>query len=339
MLRYIESAWSCLLFAIMVTLSPSFAVAQSSTRVEVSLSESSMAVATDNFSIGDVASISGGNPLTRVNIAKLDLGSLDGLPSLTIDRNSLYYRIRLAGISDEQFFLSGPDTASIVRFQPDDVFKRLEQKLHAELCRRFPISESDLVVEIPVESRRQLEAKLKNFVGDFELDLDATPSLPLGNAYLRWKMRAADTTATSFSSIVHVARMQRVLVTKQPVQRGDLISAEMVEESVIRVDRSGVFPASAEELIGKRAARNINAFTTIEAQAVSNSLPQQNSQPTVRANSILELILVRGSLKIRHKGVKTLQAGNPGDWIEAENIQTKARIRCKILDGSTAIIE
>jgi flagella basal body P-ring formation protein FlgA len=114
-----------------------------------------------------------------------------------------------------------------------------------------------------------------------------------------------------------------------------LIRAEDVHTSIMPLDRPGVHLASAEELVGKAAIRDLAPYSVVDAKAVQNP-SSAKTEIVVKANSAIDLIYSNNGVEIRMSGLRALNSGAVGDSIMVLNTRTNKRVRGQIIDGQTA---
>ncbi|MBW1706090.1 MAG: flagellar basal body P-ring formation protein FlgA [Deltaproteobacteria bacterium] len=124
-----------------------------------------------------------------------------------------------------------------------------------------------------------------------------------------------------------------VVVTKRPLRRHRRITEDDVE---IREKNLAELPSNIileyEEVLGKRAKRNISANTVLRPDLIE-------FPPLVKRGDVVLLIAESSGLRITALGMVKQREGRRGERIRVENIDSKKSLYGRVLDSRTVKVD
>ena len=127
--------------------------------------------------------------------------------------------------------------------------------------------------------------------------------------------------------------LAEVVVTKRPLRRLRRITEDDIE---IREKNLAGLPSNVildyEEVLGKRARRNIGANTVLRPDLVEYP-------PLVKRGDMVVLVAESGGMKITALGMVKQREGRLGDRIRIENIDSKKSVYGRVLDSKTVKVD
>ena len=309
-------------------------------QLEVELKSPSINCFEKTIRIRDVADIRTRNAQLRKLVADLDLDSFtDKQAQIEISDRLIHYRLLVAGLDQSQFRIIG-EPRSIARFsEPINASQIIEHAIQRKLAAQFQLPPDSLEVSV----NRQIESVLQRT----ELDLttlivepDFPAELPIGNRSIEIVLsdKTGNSLATNVSAKIAVYR--DLVIAKQNISRGELLSEDKIERVRRPVDTQKVRFASFEQAVGHTAQSDIQQFALLKTQFISAVNPSaQNSSYLVKRNDRLNIVINRGRLSITLKDARAMENGRVGDYIEFINPKSGNRVRARIADAGHAVIE
>jgi flagella basal body P-ring formation protein FlgA len=309
-------------------------------QIEIELKAPTVACFDNTIRIKDIAEIRSRDPQLRRYVAELDLEQFTEFQTqIEISERLVHYRLLVAGIKPSQFTISG-QPLTMARFsEPINTSRTVERAIQNELATQFGLPRTSLEITV----NRQIESVIQG-AGLDPASLMVQPSfpaeLPIGNRSVEIVLSdgAGNSLATSVSAKIAVYR--DLVIAKRNISRGELLSEDKIERVRRPVDSSQVRFASFEQAVGKTARTDIQQFALLKTQFVSTAKQTDSaSQPVIKRNDRLNVIIKRGPMSVTLKGALATENGKPGDYIDLINPKSKERVRARIIDAGTAVIE
>ncbi|WP_158222676.1 flagellar basal body P-ring formation chaperone FlgA [Rhodopirellula sp. MGV] len=288
--------------------------------------------------VGDVAKIEGGSTTDRRLIARLDLDAIhDGEPCL-VSQRQVNTRLLLAGFSRDEFQVIGASATSVVSASPGHQSKQISSIIESQLGQQFGIDAKR--IDIRLENQTQLES----FVNQFEIStrtisLAPRNDFPIGRTRLQLQCIAKGTTQTSIPHQVWldatVGLSMRVAVAKEPISRGVNITDSMFQ-IVDRTMTSRADFVDANSVAGRAASRYIAPGTILLANHLITT--QTATQPIVRRNDLIDVVIRAGAGEIRLKNARAMEPGRAGDTIEVLNPKSGKRFNAEVVSANLATV-
>ncbi len=312
-------------------LVPSMAIAEETVRIN--LAQAEVATTNDVVTIGDVAQIEGSIARATSNPATLDLDQFDGTDStVVVTQEQIRIRLALAGIDLASVTLSGVDQVEVKKIEAVDVSSAVEAALRDRLADRYQIEPSDLVVKLDARSA----SFEKQVVVPSSLQIvEALPAeLPLGRKSIAVQLMDADHQAFEARLNARISIVRNLVIARRPIRKGEMMSEENIESVRRPVDNRRVRFASFEQVVGKQSRVNVNQYDLIKSTVVRDVATKLETM--IKKNTLVNVIVRRGSLEVVLKGARAIDAGNPGDQIALVNPHTREQIVARIIDSATA---
>lgn len=309
-------------------------------QVEIRLRGPEVTVYEQTVRIGDVADLSNGNPSIRQQLSALDLHEFDQRRQpFEITRRLIRFRAMMAGIPESDWSITGPDSSNIRFSNPVNATKLFEKSFSEKLSEQFqiPVDSLDLQFLTPIEPMVQ---RLGLDPHSMIVSPQFPPELPLGTRSIEFFLTDHRQRTYSETVSVKIAVYRELVMAKENISRGEVIEESKLEVVRRPVDSRQVRFASFEQTVGKRATNDIQQFSLVKSQFVRESNSGSSRQQfDVKRSQSLSVIIRRGSLVITLQDARALENGKIGDYIDLLNPKSKERIRAKIVDTKTALIE
>lgn len=295
------------------------------------------AVAAAVVTVADVARLSGGDPVTRTTIARLDLAELParGDTGLTLTRRQVEFRLKLAGLAADEYLLLGADRVTVAVARRAVTADEVTAAARDALRKRLPWPAEELSVEVV----QPVAAKLPEAAADEDVSITAEPhagTVNLGRTQMDVTIRVRGERRLAVPVVLDAKLIQPVAVLLKPVQAG-----EPLTEQAIRVERrpvdAGRRHLSAGELVGRKVTRPLPAGHTLSAGDVEQ--PTATAEPPlVRTRQRVTLTVTIGAMTVSAAG-EALQDGKLGQTVRVQNADSKKVLTGRVSGPGTVDID
>ncbi len=308
--------------------------------VTVQIQQSTAFVSTSVVTIGDIAKLECANPAMAEKLGKLELDVFSATARrLDVSRQQIFWRLVLAGIDQERLNIQGHDHVAVAFLPESEIDSAITRWLTGELAAGFGIATDSLSVQLPGDPglQRMRQAWLAMSTNPARLRLPN--QLVAGEQSLMLETTTPGGTATLLAWPVTITLQQSVAVARRRIPVNTIITADDVQNVQRPISDRQVRPVSAEEVVGRSVNREFHPLELLDrrsvtTRAVTAAPPVQNAV-TVRAGSPVTILHRIGRMEIKIKGGKTLQSGTVGSTVEVENVSTRKRMNCRIVDERT----
>ncbi len=318
----------------------------------VELREPVQQFGTGTLVVGDFAILTGGSAALRAKAASLDLEQLNqSQKSVEIKSEQVMYRLMLAGISRQEFLMTGkseiiaklkPEFSSNSSIQSSNrngdsslrgTQERLEESLAIQIASKFGLDSGKLVVRLDGASAKTLS----------KLDIDPDFCLieggigidvPVGAVRLQTQLRERSGEVVRSNLSVNVSVLRDLVIAKRNISKGELFDDDNVQHVSRPVSDKNVRFASYAQAIGKSATGDIQQYSVVRIQNVA-APSTQRLRPDVSRNKIVTALVAVGSLKVELKNARTVTEGRIGETIEIINPNSKKRMVAVVIDSNT----
>ena len=268
----------------------------------------------DNFTLGQIAKISGGLIQTRRILAKVEVYA-DGD---RLSRNEVLRAINDSDASDARIELYMPQ------------YSRIEAPgYEGNFTETGPISQNnsrtvnDLIPVIKSLSAwdGNIEVSASSPVPDGKL-IDPASIVPgSGSATLRFR----DDNGRVRSLNVRLTWLQKVVIASHNIKKGDRISPNDLITREMKISRPGVYASSPNEITGFTADRNIKQGEPIILSNLTSSNVVKKGRP-------VKIVARYGAASASADGI-LLEDGRPGDWVKVRRVDDKrVTLRARIIN-------
>jgi flagella basal body P-ring formation protein FlgA len=290
-------------------------------------------VSAAQVTVGDVASLEGGDAQRREQLARLDLTELPltSQPVL-VSQQQIDFRLRLAGFDEHVFRLEGPHYVRVSRPTSEALDNKiaatakqaLEQKLPAldEVAIQFnqpvrlpplPANGEDIHLEAEVRSPIVVPGRILVEVG----------------IYIRGARRFAQPV------YLDVKKLQSAPVALRRIEAGEVFGPENFRLERVALDDNQKAGVAADSLVGRRARRTVAAGRILEPDDLE---PDTAAAAVIHQRDLVHLVAKVGPLQVKARG-EALQEGRIGQLIQVRNIDSSATVTGRVLDRSTVEVE
>ncbi|QDU40234.1 flagellar basal body P-ring biosynthesis protein FlgA [Maioricimonas rarisocia] len=280
--------------------------------------------------LGDIARVTAADPLEREQLEALDLTLLDQQELQdTVLRELVVVRLMLAGFDTDRVAVRGAPL-TLVQFRAAAPFTdaSVEELISEKLHRSMGLPPGDVQVRLTIPV---VESWLDSFDDQDNLRLEVLPPVAarLGRVTLTLRLFQGDSLLSSRQIPVELLRKQQVVVARASLQRGQVITADMVMlESRLLGER--VDELTQEMVVGKsvRFAAEPGDVVTLrhlEAPPVAEEPILVNPRESVR------LFARKGGLTVMIPVAEALQAGREGDLVRVRNLQSNKIVTGRVV--------
>lgn len=312
--------------------------------------------------VGDIASVSGGEPQLREQLKRLDLEDalLQG-ESVTITPSQIEFRLRVAGVPLDNLSIRGSavrvtsnrfpatgevsvvsDTSSepgIVKLAPPEIEippalveeGPLERELleAAKRCilRKLPWSAEDVEIRLaqplPAEIRQ-----IRSTVGYECLAELRNPGAAIGRVHIRLVAQGVQKQTVDLITIFEVRHYDTVVLTTRPLERGHKLTAADLYTDRQDVTDLADYSCRTADIIGmttKRAMRPLTPLRQIDIEAAA----QPSSMILVKRRDLVRIVGRLGAVSVIASG-EALQEGRLGDVIHLRNTDSNTNVQGRV---------
>lgn len=287
--------------------------------------------------VGDVARLSGGDPLIRRTVARLDLAELParGDAVLSVTRKQVEFRLKLAGLTASDYELDGAERTTVVvakrAVTADEVVATAKDALVKRLA--WPAEELSLEVVQPVA------AKLPEAAVGEEVTLTAEPhsgTVQLGRTQMDVTIRVRGDRRFAVPVVIEAKLIQAVAVIVKPVPAGEALS-----ETNVRIERRAIDASRrylpADDLVGRKVTRPLPAGYTLCVGDIEQR-PANTEPVLIRARQRVTLTVRLGAMNVSASG-EAMQDGKLGQTVRVQNIDSKKVLTGKVSGPGVVDIE
>ncbi len=302
----------------------------------------------DVVRIVDVADLSGGDEALRERIAALDLDDAPAASeSLDISPRQIEFRLRLAGVDPRLVSIRGStlpaSTNKLAKAQTvvqlasqsrtANMHLSTEQAVLAAvqacLKKQLPWPEEDIVVQLVQPLPRELRDSPTSATFSAEWRSTGTP---LGRITLQIVRQVTGQRTLEVALPFEVRHFEKVLVTSQPIARGQVIVASDLEFGRQDVTQLTGFSSSSDQLVGQKAKRILPAAHVLKTGDLE-PVVRVVGPPIVKRLDRVKVIAHSGALHVEMAG-EAQKEGRAGDVIKVKNIHSNALISARVLSAS-----
>lgn len=289
----------------------------------------------------DVADLSGGEPAIRHRLSNLDLEAFEtDQVSMEISAELVRYRILLAEISDSKFHIEPATSSTVFHWRPEKINRLIEQSLSWQFAEMYRIPEEELELSL-VSSLDQTLIRSAIELDSMTVQSRLPTELPIGQRMIPITVSDAQGKSLDLKAVCRITVYRNVAMILSTVAKGQELNETNIERVRRRIDSPSIRLASYEEVIGKTAQANLQAYSIVHQQAIQNPAGSQTqAMPSgVKRNAIINIIVQQGNLAVTLKNARANQNGQIGETIAFLNPVTNKIVYAKLLDANTAIIQ
>ena len=305
------------LIGLMVALSvtTSQAAINRAQRVRVNIRASHAYVDHREIRLEDVADLSGGNPRTRKEMARLDLDSITGTSSVKILRTQIAVRLLVAGFVREQFEITGPVSTQVRFGSAVNLQRTIEDSIATDLGQQFGLDVADVQVTL---LDKNVVTQIRDSIDTMSFQaMSIFPTkIPLGEKTFTVEFSDATGGRISVRVPLRIVVMRKVVVSSSPLPRGTVIATHHVQ-SVKRPLIDNSIELASLDCVGCKVTRDIGPHEIVSTRYLSKHDPADAI--LVKRNDIVDILLVRGPLTIRLKNAKVITPGGKGAVVQVLN--------------------
>ncbi|MCX7666094.1 MAG: flagellar basal body P-ring formation chaperone FlgA [Gemmataceae bacterium] len=291
------------------------------------------------ISIGDVAQIVGGSTAAREKIAQLDLADIEPGQPVTVKLKQLEFRLKLAEIPTKWIEFKGESECIVVTerktVEREEVFEVAKQAIY----RRLSWKPEEVVISLV----QPISVNLPLIAPTDEVSFKAEPqtsSVGLGRVQINVTIFVKGERKLSLPIYCEVKLLQSVAILKRPLNKGDVLQAEMVSVESKGIDGNQK-PASPESVVGRKLKKPLPAGVIIQVtdlEDVSEATTPSNTQVLVKANKPVKMIVHLGTIDVIANG-EALADGKLGDRIKVRNVDSKKILTGRVSDFGVVVVE
>lgn len=289
------------------------------------------------LTVADVAELSGGLPVLRDHLARLDLTEVPrDRASVTVSRKQLQIRLALAGLPAETFRVDGPESGvvnlELTPIRPEEVVAAAKQALEA----RLPWRPGEVLIDLaqPVLTPLPRVAADEAVVIKAELHQGHRP---VGRVQMDVRIFADGEVRLALAVHFNVRPCQKAVVCRRRIEKGEALDDTNVYLEEQAVDPRSRFSLSPDAVKGARARQAL-----MPGQVVLQTDVEAGERPgggvLVRAQDAVKIQIRIGALKVTASG-QALQEGRQGQLIRVQNVDSKKLLLGRVVASGLVEVE
>lgn len=248
--------------------------------------------------------------------------------SRRIDGDYLNVKLQQAGIDLARITLQAPDQIEVARAS-----RTISEQALEGIARRY------LAAQVPNGAKRfnikkiQVSQEVVLPPGDITYQVAAPQNTDfVGTVPLAITFLCNGEHAKKIWVMATLEVLQEVIVAQKPIGRYQVIAADDIQKQTMDLAKlPGNVLTTAEEVIGQRAKRNIDAQTVLSDTMIE-------TPPLVQRGDIVVMIAEAGGLRISTKG-EAREQGGKGERIKVMNIDSRKYVYARVLDRHTVKVD
>ena len=311
------------------------ATSTSMAQVSVHMYETTVRCAEPTIDISHVAKVVTNDRLLAKMVEALDLDSFrNDQPQIEISKEQVRIRLVLAGLSEDEFELSGPESVSVEVFQPQNARELIADLIKKQFAEHFRMSLPDVIVTLGPQSNDLARTDVD--FSTLRIDLELSTEIPLGQQTVSGFVEDHSGQTVSIKIPVSIAVVRDLAVARKNISKGETLGPENIESVRRPVANRTIQFASYEQVVGSQVQKDVQQYDVIKSNLIQ-AVPVVDKL-TVKRNSLVNIIVRRGALKVELKDAKALSEGSPGEPITVLNPSTKEKILAIVVNSSTVEI-
>jgi flagella basal body P-ring formation protein FlgA len=291
-------------------------------------------VSGSQVTIGDVATLQGGDARERERIAKLDVAELPlSSQPIFVSQHQLDFRLQIAGVDGRAFRLEGSRFVRVSRPAGDALDGKIAALARQTLEHKLPGRVEDVSIQLVQPVRLP---PLSADGEDIHLDAEVRSSVIVPcrvlvevSVYIRGARRLA------LPVYFDVKKLQSVPVAVHRLAAGDTFNAENVRVERVPVEAGQKSVPDSSGILGRRARRPIPPGRIIEPEDIETDAP---AAVVIQQSDLVQIVAKVGPLQVKARG-EALQNGRTGQLIQVRNVDSKAIVTGRVLDRSTVEVD
>lgn len=282
----------------------------------------------------DIAEIQGGSPFERRRIAELDIFEFSqDKTSETISQSQLNLRLRLAGIDQNKYQLSGPEQATVSLRERVVSDKQIIENVRAALAQHWQVAPADLQIRLSQPLPASLNALLA-------ADSDLTISPFLGQQETPGFMRlmlGIYRNNNLFKKVTVSLDVQ--LIRTVAVTTGLLSARQIITNADFRLERrrvSGRTALDAEtDVANKITTRTLPAGSILlnkDIRSADNRLRQ--AREIIKRGDVVRLVARTRGLTVMLRACEALENGHINETIRVRNLRSRKIITGRVINAT-----
>ena len=271
--------------------------------------------------LSDLAALEG----TGVDFAEIEIGPApEAGTTRRISGQSVLARLQESGLSDAVAYTI-PATVGITRAHQTVDENALRPAIEAQLANR--LAPGDRVDEIDVQ--RQVRIPL----GAYDVEVDPPSSQATGGGFRRTEVRILqDGNVTANVPVrVKIATFGNVVVARQPIARGTILSEDDLRIEERRLDE---LPATVltdvESAVGHEARVALAAGKPLTVQGLANAV-------LVKRGDLVRVLIEKNGMRLSVAG-EAMDTGGAGERVRVVNASSKRELVGRVVDHGTVSV-
>lgn len=278
--------------------------------------------------IGDIATVKGGDLIRRRRISSLDLlESAEAPKARRISKQQVAVRILLAGIPSEQFRVTGAESVRLRGELRPSFEKTVMDFLRPAVAKRVGVDAADVKLRLS----RPLPPDLAHTVmGTQRLEHFLPARIRAGALNAKVGFYEADRLVRTAAIPLEIEVSRLVEVALHDLEAGHLITAVDV-----RKERRPFTGRGARRVIGtvvgKRLRRTVTAGSVVSEPDLERTTLAKR-KVVIRSRDVVDVVAKKKSLNVKLNGAIALQQGAVGEAIKVKNPQSGKVLTARVVD-------
>jgi flagella basal body P-ring formation protein FlgA len=295
--------------------------ASDTTPVQISL-RSQAICSGDTITIGDVAEISGGSPLLRDRIRRLDVGEAPkSKESVKVTAAQIEFRLQLTDLPKRSFQVFGVKEIIVVPFVETLSEERIIELARQRIIKSYSWPEEDIQVRLV----RPLAVQLPKVSGNEKVVIRVEPHAPIyefGRCQIDVTVLLDGEKRMQFPLHFETKLLKEIPVAAVSITRGDKLTEASIKFEKRPIDEKTKTSDSKTELIGRMAKRNVAVGQALQLIDFEGEATEPEGAVVIKPKQIVKMVVPLGNVNVVARG-EAMQAGKIGQAIRVQNVDSK----------------
>lgn len=293
-------------------------------------------VANPRILIRDVATMEGGTPELRQQIANLDLADFPSdSRTLRLTRDQLFYRIRVSNIDPRLYRVEGAAATEVsissYLVPEEDLVAAAKQCV----LQRLPGKPEDIAIQLvqPIRGVHAVDGKKDEVRLEPELH---SAVAPLGKVHVEVAICVRDERRALVPVYLDVKLYQTLAVCSRRIERGEGLTANNIYWDRRALDSLNSYATPEDVQAGRRAKHLLAAGQVVVTADLEVS--DKENPVLVKQRELVRLVARLGPLQVVALG-EALQDGRVGQSISVRNVDSKKVVLGRVVDRSIVEVD
>lgn len=286
-------------------------------------------VNTDVITLGQLATIDGGNHQTRQRMARLDFAIDPDRSASSIRQEEARARLLIAGFNPNEFVVTGTSTVNRRQSNPAMIRDMIVEGIVQHVAGGLQLAPDAVTVELLSEP----DPPIPSGIPGVRVEPLEHGDRVVGRKSLEMGLFDGDRMLQSFRISAKTMIRRAVLVTRRPLERGERLTDEncyIDQRPFDHTHRNRWLDADA---MGQLTVRRIRAQQILRPTDIE-SRNRARAENVLRPRDQVTAVVSHGGLQVVMSGMEVMKAGKVGDVIPLRNPTSRKVVYGRIVNSS-----